>query len=238
MRWFATLILFFGFPLAPAADAPTITPVPAPVAVASADAGWEPMEVLNGVALFKKDVPGAMIPAYRATGELGVGIGKLVKLAFDPEYYVRWMAKVKVAQLVRQVSPHEAVAHLVLGTPWPVLDRDAVVRLKLEIDKPNRKVTLTFESTEDADAPEPGTRVRAHMYPSRLVLTEIDPARTRVEAEAHADPRGNIPKWLVMMYQKNIPRLTLKRIYTAAMQPDVPSYPLWESNRAVASAGK
>jgi hypothetical protein len=199
---------------------------------ATSDEGWEPMEVISGVALYKKDVPGAIIPAYRAVGELQVGIGKLVRIAFDPNFYTRWMAKVKVAQLVRQVSEKEAVAHLVLGTPWPIKDRDAVVKLQLEVEKSKRKVTLYFESTDDPDAPEPGSRVRAWMYPSRLVLTEVEPGRTKVEAEAHGDPRGSIPKWLVMMYQKNIPRWTLKRIYTAAMQPDVPPFPLWESRTA------
>ncbi len=202
---------------------PSEPPSPPPLAES-----WKAFETINGVTLYRKDIPGAPLPAYRAVGEFHVSIGKLARLCFDVSYHARWMAKIRIAQVIREISPTEKIEHIVLGTPWPISDRDAVVRLKMTTDEAKHQVTLDFESTEDSLAPEPGTRVRAWMYPSKVVFTELPHGKTRVEAEANVDPRGFIPRWMILIYQKNIPRITLRRIYENALKADVHPLPLWK----------
>ena len=45
-------------------------------------------------------------------------------------------------------------------------------------------------------------------------------------AESHADPKGSIPKWVVNIYQKDMPTKSIRRMLERAKQPGIAEHPL------------
>jgi hypothetical protein len=86
---------------------------------------------------------------------------------------------------------------------------------------------MRFRSVEDPERPERPDRVRAVIYDAVFTLKPVDGGkRTAIEAESHADPKGAIPKWIVNLYQKRLPRESLERLMTQVSQPGIPDHPL------------
>jgi cysteine synthase len=70
-----------------------------------------------------------------------------------------------------------------------------------------------MKSVQDATRPVRDDRIRAELYDATFVATPVDGgAKTAMVAESHADPRGSIPKWIVNIYQKDMPSKTLRRM--------------------------
>ncbi len=191
--------------------------------------GWEKFDHQQGVDIYRKRVEGVSIPAFKAIGEIDAPIRKLVSLIYETRYHLQWMAKVKHSETVKDLSALEKYEYLVLGAPWPVKDRDAVVKIQLQPNAKTRQVFMKVESVDDSIYPLQPGRVRAWMHFAHVVLTEISPERTKVEAQMLADPKGAIPSWIVALYSKYIPKVALKRIRANAQRPDIALFPLWES---------
>jgi hypothetical protein len=223
-----SLIIFWGYP---SFAEETLNRIPAEAEVKK-EFGWEKFDHHQGVDIYRKHVEGVTIPAFKAIGEIEAPIRKLVSLIYETKYHLQWMAKVKHSETVQEITPHEKLEYLVLGAPWPVKDRDAIVKIKLELKPAEKQVWMQVESVDDSHFPQQPGRVRAWMYFAHVILTELGPEKTRVEAQMLADPKGAIPSWIVALYSKYIPRVALKRIRANAQRPDIALFPLWENQNS------
>jgi hypothetical protein len=187
---------------------------------------WQSLDNGGGISVWKRDIPGSPIVAFRGEAMIDASIAKVAQVLSDTARKTEWVASAAVARDVRQISALERIEYNRTVTPIILKDRDFVFRAVTEVDREARRVRITMNSVEDPAVPVDPHFVRGRLLASCYILTACADQRTRVEVEIQADPLGSVPKWVVNFFQKSWPRKTLEGIRRQAARADVGEHPL------------
>ncbi len=145
-------------------------------------------------------------------------VSGLIKLLSEVEHYPQWGYKVAESALLYQTSRTESVYYSKLDFPWPLDDRDIVMRNHVVQDPVSGKVTATSISVPDFIPKKNGvTRIR-----NANTTWEITPGKggwLYVEYRIYSDPGGSLPDWLINMAIDIGPRETMNNIRAFVKQP-------------------
>lgn len=186
-------------------------------AFAGADDGkpasdWEKIHDKDGIALFRREVPGSDVFAFRGQGTIDAPLSKVASVIFDSEHSTDWIDNLVLTRRVRTLGPNEFIQYDHIGTPFVLKDRDFVSKVTIQLEPENHRITFNYQSVTDPDAPET-KYVRGDLKKTQFTLSSIEGgAKTLVEGEIHCDPRGSVPKWIVNMFQRNWPEKSLKAL--------------------------
>jgi hypothetical protein len=197
----------------------------APQTSAAGGSGWETVRRDDGIVVQRKDVPGSSFVAFRGEGDVNAPLLIVGSVLVDVTRSREWVDSVVESHLLRQVSDTEYVTYSRVGTPFPLTDREFVTDVVLSLDAQAKTLTIRMHSVNDPAAPKTGF-VRGDLVEGAWVLTSIgDGKRTHVAAEIHADPKGDIPSWIVNMFQKNWGYNTLMSLRKQVAKPDATAHP-------------
>jgi hypothetical protein len=171
-------------------------------------AAWEKIDDENGIKVFRKDVPGSQLVAFRGEAMISAPLEKLLWVLADNAHRTDWVDRLKKSVVLATSGRYEFIVYQHFGLPFPISDRDYVYRGRATRDQ-HGVVTLAIASVTHPKAPAT-IGVRANLIGSRYVLTPKGPDKTYVVVEVHTDPKGAIPTWLVNLIQKSWPMKTLK----------------------------
>lgn len=197
----------------------------APTSASDGEDGWVEVGRTDGITVLRKEIPGDPVFAYRGKGTLKAPLGKIISVSRDVKRQPEWINRLEEARVVREITPMHRILYMKVNTPWPVSDRDFVVESKLTVDREKRVATLEVRSVEEPSLPVDDCCVRGQMHRNHIVLTgSADGLTTDVDAEAHVDPKGSIPKWMVNAIQKTFPQKSLKGLLRQVSKPDILDY--------------
>jgi hypothetical protein len=121
-------------------------------------------------------------------------IDELVRFICDFDNYPNWVPRCREAKVLARISDHEFIAYMIFKSPWPVADRDCVVRVRVEKDPATGAVTI-HETSEPRYINRRSDIVRIeqmfsdwHIVPQQGGLM--------VTNEYSTNPGGSIPDWL------------------------------------------
>jgi hypothetical protein len=205
-----------------AASAPLVKTGPAP---ASAPVPWEKIGDSDGIGVYRREVPGSPLIAFKGEGYINASIIRVASVLVDSDRAPEWVDSLTESKIVRQVSETETVHYDHIGTPFVLKDRDFVSDCKLEFDPARKNVTLKIHAINDPLAPRT-SYVRGELIHSSFALTSADHgSRTYVVAEIHADPKGSVAHWIVNLFQKRWPHNTITRLRTQVAKADIQEHP-------------
>jgi hypothetical protein len=186
---------------------------------------WEKIGDDDGIAVYRREVPGSPLVAFKGDGVINASILRVASVLVDSSRATEWIDSLVEAKIVRQVSETETIHYDHVATPIVMKDRDFVSDCKLDFDPAQKKIILRIHSVTDAAAPAT-SYVRGELLNSSFVLTSIDHGtKTRVVAEIHADPKGSVAKWIVNLFQKRWPHNTITRLRAQVAKPDIREHP-------------
>ena len=225
MRTVFILTIALSLATAAYADPPASAPAQAPQAAApqaaSPQPAWEKIGDDDGIAVYRREIPGSPIVAFKGEGVVDQSIIRVASVIVDSSRATEWVDSLKEARILRQVSETETIHYDHVGTPIVMKDRDFVSDCKLEFEPAQKKVSLKIHSVNDASAPQT-SYIRGELLHSSFVLTALDHGtKTRVVAEIHADPKGSVAKWIVNLFQKKWPHNTITSLRKQAAKPDI-----------------
>lgn len=142
----------------------------------------------------------------------------LVTLLSEVENYPSWGYKVAESKLVSQVSDKESVYYSKLDFPWPLDDRDIIMRNRIEQDPISRKIVATSNAVP-ATLPENNGVVRIKTATTKWTIVPGQGGWLYVEYYIYSNPGGSLPDWLVNMAIDVGPRETIKNIRGFVGQP-------------------
>ncbi|MBI3551739.1 MAG: hypothetical protein HY077_04415 [Elusimicrobia bacterium] len=206
---------------AAAAGSPSLAP--------RAPASWEAVGTHDGIAVFRREIPGSAIIAFRGECVIPAAIGKIVSVLTETSRQKEWLDRLVEARVVRAVSERERVEYNRTSAPWPLADRDFLFAWSAALDAANKRVVVLMHSVEDPAAPRRPGIIRGELLQSTWILSALGPKTTQVSVEIQADPRGMIPKWIVNLFQSSWPRRTLEGIRRQVQKPDVGEHPAFEA---------
>lgn len=182
----------------------------APVTAAPQHGPWEWVRGDNGVAVHRRTVSGSPLHEFRGVGTIYAPIAAVLGVMNDTEHRLEWMKEAAAQVLVEQPNSSTNVFYNRTKAPWPVSDRDAVLRAITTFDTQKNVVRIELEAIEHpAWPPQKGVvrmpKLRGHWY----FWPEKGGEHTRAEYQVFANPGGSLPDWIINMVSKSIPHSTI-----------------------------
>ena len=115
----------------------------------SKEAQWEQIRDDGTVRVWKKDVPGESIMAFKGTQIFNQPISKVLWVLTnkDAEQKKRWIDMIdKFENVARDEKTNTSVSYTSFSMPWPVSDRDTITSSVKRVDSLNKSVTLDIKS--------------------------------------------------------------------------------------------
>jgi ribosome-associated toxin RatA of RatAB toxin-antitoxin module len=169
---------------------------------------WELARDKNGIKVYTHSIDGSSFKAYRGVMEVSASLASLIALVDDISACPDWIHTCKEGRLLQRMSSEETYTYTVNQAPWPVQDRDAVVRNTRVRDPDNQSVTITITGVPDYIPREKGL-VRVKMIQGFWRFIPVENNRVQVLYQVHNDPGGNLPSWLVNSVVVSQPYRTL-----------------------------
>lgn len=198
----------------------------APAKSEAASGDWEYVNGDDGVKVWRKEVPGSSLMSFKGKTTVKVPIGKIIQVFAYDRFQKEWVDRYAASKDLMKITPYERIFWIRFGLPWPITDRDYVIRTKAVPNPKTRTVDAYLKSVKHRAKPEEGgCCVRGMAYGTKYKFRALPDDRTEMMVEVHTDPRGLLPSWLVNMIQKDWPRKTLLDLSRRAARSDIESYP-------------
>ncbi len=173
---------------------------------------WEKFDEREGIASFRREVPGRGIVGLRGEGLIDAPLLRVGSVLLDTTRGPEWIDGLVESRIVRRLSDTEYVQWDHVATPFLLADREFVFKVKLEFKPREKQMSLRAYSVKDSAAPKT-EYVRGEVVHGGYVLTSVDGGRqTRILTEVLCDPKGSLPKWMVSRVQRSSPYDTIANL--------------------------
>jgi hypothetical protein len=177
--------------------------------IVRADDAWQPLVTQDGVSVEQRSAPGRALPELRATVEIDAGIFEVLAVISDVPRQTQWMHDCEESRLVREDSSGVSLVYNRTAAPWPVSDRDVVLRTETTLLAPSQHVALRFANVTTSGTPPIDGVVRMPRLVGEYDLDSVSPTRTRVTYLLDIDPGGSLPTFAVTRTTRKTPLHTL-----------------------------
>jgi len=189
-----------------------------PVTATEPDSSWQSVVEREEVAVYRRAVAGSPIDESLAITTLDASLSAATALILDIDNNYRWIDSVDQSRVIERISDTESINYTVSHAPWPVSDRDAVVRTRVSQDPDHLTVLISSEALP-AFIPEKPGMIRVAVITSSWRLLPLPAGRVEVQYQVHSSPGGHLPSWLINAIVTEQPLNTLINMRTAISQP-------------------
>ncbi|MBK7147820.1 MAG: hypothetical protein IPH78_03125 [Bacteroidetes bacterium] len=163
----------------------------------------------KGIKVFTKKSKWGHFRDSKATMVVSTSVADMEKMLTDFDNYSNWIPRCKAARVVARLSDNEFITHMTFNSPWPVADRDCVMRIKVTRDAKG-VVTIT-QTSEPKYLKESEGVVRIQQMTGLWKLIPVANG-TEVINEYSTNPGGNIPDWLTNTQSVEAPMETFESL--------------------------
>lgn len=181
---------------------------------------WEFLYEKNDIRVFRREDPQSDVKGVAGETTVDASPGKIIFLLMDHEHKGEWIEHFKEAHTVEDLPPSANIQYSQFSLPFPVTNRDFLVRNDFSIDPALKAMIVDIKSVPHAKEPERKGVVRGEVIRGRFVLIPQGD-RTIIQAEYLTDPKGLIPNWLINILQKQWPYKTLEAMKAQLKKPFV-----------------
>jgi hypothetical protein len=158
---------------------------------------WELKKDENGVKVYVRSVVNQPMKESRATAQFSSSPEAVLNLILDYAHYGGWVPRVISAREVERSSDTEIISYSLNDSPWPVSDRDLVLRNTIKRGA-DGSITLTMKAISGKVPTKSGV-VRMTFYEGFYQITPKGNGQVEVVYQALLDPAGSIPAWMANM---------------------------------------
>jgi len=197
--------------------------------------GWVEEFREDGVVVSSRVVAGRDLPRLRAKGTFNENMWEILAVLNDIPRHTEWMKNLSEQTTLTQRGPFDLLVYSRFASPWPMWDRDSIMRVAVDYRRHAQEVTIKFLRTESHLMPVLPGLVRVPRLEMLAHLRYRGPKRTDILFEVDIDPGGGLPRWIVRWISKKIPVRTLRRLrqqiektrggYEEFLQKWDPAYP-------------
>ena len=163
----------------------------------------------DDIRVFTRKVKGSDMMTFRAITHVKSTLTAPIALLEDAERAHKWVFSCKAMALIEQVSNTSALYYMVTDMPWPVSNRDSISETSVSQDPDSYVVRVDISARNDV-FPENDDHVRIRTMTGYWQMTPQDDGVIEIVYEAHADPGGGLPSWLVNSFLVDAPLETLR----------------------------
>ena len=156
--------------------------------------GWSLAKDEDGIEVYTRPVPGSGIKEFKGIAVVQAAAEDIFRVLRDSENFKNWFPNTSESRLLERNEAF-SVQYSVMDAPWPVSDRDNVLRSITKRDPETGEILISVRADPDF-YPEQTDRVRVRQAKGSWRLEPLGPSRTRVTFVMHLEPGGGVPEWL------------------------------------------
>jgi len=174
--------------------------------------GWERVYEYDGIAIWKREVPGQEVPGFRGQVVVDADIDAVRSAIEDWQHHTEWMHRCVESKQLKRLNEIESLLYNRTDSPWPASDRDVVVRTKRQVSSGGSEILLSFQNVQTELQPAVGGVVRMPKLAGFYGLTRLRPGETKVVYQVEVDVGGSLPTWIAKRVARDMPYETLARL--------------------------
>jgi hypothetical protein len=167
----------------------------ATAATAATMEGWTLDKQENGIEVYTRPVEGSGIKEFKGLAEVDVSVEKVLALLRDSNRFKTWFPNTPESKLLAR-DGDVSYQYSVMGTPWPMDDRDNVLRSVTTRNESTGVVGIEVTAAPDY-YPVQKDRHRVQKAHGTWTLEPDSPDKTHVTFIMHLEPGGGIPQWMI-----------------------------------------
>ncbi|HMO32740.1 MAG TPA: START domain-containing protein [Lacibacter sp.] len=163
---------------------------------AQAQAQWTLKTDEDGIRLYTRSVAASPYKELKTVCTLHTSLSSVAAVLLDVERTKEWVYGTSSSRILQQESPSAVWFYAEMGMPWPVTNRDFIVRISLTQEPVSKVITVLADNQPDF-LPETKKLVRIRHSSGKWRIEPLPGGRVRVEYQLYVDPGGNVPAALV-----------------------------------------
>ena len=168
-----------------------------------AESDWEQVISKNGVDAYVRPVEGTRVLEVRAVTVIPARMEVVTEAMRDVERHPEWRPACKESRIIRKHGPYSMTVHDVTECPWPIKDRDVVLKCSVVVETEAARGVANLSVVEDSEVPEVKGRVRITEMEAKYYLQYISEGKTGVVFTTRVNPAGSIPMFLINFFNKH-----------------------------------
>jgi len=173
----------------------------------------------EGIKVYTKNLDNSPYKAVKTVCTVDATLSRLTAVLMDIKGSKDWVYATKTCTLLNQPSPTELFYYSEVDIPWPVNNRDFIVRLKVTQDENNKAVTIEGEN-KPTYLPANTDIVRIPQSYSKWLITPMQNGKVQIEYVLQVNPGGTVPAWLINMFATRGPFESFQNLRKQVKKPD------------------
>ena len=174
-----------------------------------AGANWKLVINKNGIKVYTRPVVGSDLDEFKGITVVNASIDVIGEVLKDVPAQPEWMGDCIVARVVKRLAGDDVIVYNVTNAPWPVSDRDVIVKSKTVLEYKSGRVIIYMKAVKIPLVPIRKDRIRMTELTGNWILHYISRNKTSVLYQVRTNPAGSIPAVIANLTSKNIPFKTL-----------------------------
>lgn len=187
---------------------------------------WRLVSDKNGIQVYMKHNDDSRLKTFRGVTRFSVDrLDTISGVLNDTPNMPRWMHFISHAKEIRRSDYLNREYQFLTSLPWPLADREAVVKLLVRQDEKTQAVTVHVINSPTLLPPN-ANYIRMPEMQGRFAFAPTGKGKeVEVTYELILDPGGYIPAWIANIVLKDTPYFTLERLRRVVERPE---YQKWE----------
>jgi hypothetical protein len=165
---------------------------------------WRVDKYEDGIKVSSREIHGSATREVKAEVEINAPFDKAFALLLDASQRPRWDKVCAEASVYKKLSESEDIIYVVNDLPWPVSDRDMLLRRQWSVAPDGSQARIRSLSDNTIRLKVDG-RVRVEKAEGTWTLVRTGSSSVSLSTVIHAEPGGPIPGWLINALSVNGP---------------------------------
>lgn len=161
----------------------------------AAASDWERVYDREDLRVDRRDYRGSELDEIRGVVRLRASLNAVMALLRDADFNRQWVYRSSGARILESIGYSQAYVYGVVDAPFPMSDRDTVVRFDYQQNAVTQEIIVKIENFPEFIAPQPGL-VRVPEIGGFWKLQAQEGGWVEVTYQVYGDPGGWIPAWL------------------------------------------
>jgi hypothetical protein len=184
-----------------------------------AQGDWKLKTDKDDVQVYMKAEDNSSYKSVKTVTTLRTSLSAVSAILLDVLKTPDWVYGTKQCSLLKKESPTSLYYYAEMGMPWPVSNRDFVIRISLSQNQQSKVVTV-LATNLPTYIPEKDGIVRIQKSSGKWTISPVGNGMVRVEYILQIDPGGTLPASIVNMFSYNGPFQSFKNLRTQVNKPE------------------
>ena len=143
------------------------------VCVLGAESSWKLVLKKDGFKVYQRKIIGSSYIQMKGTGVIYQPIEKVLAIILDYKRLKEWQPNLKTFERLVTHNDKHFINYFAMNLPWPVTDRDIVMRHKIKVDRSKKWVHVFMSKSKHKNRPKRKGFIRVPFMKGRWSLHSL-----------------------------------------------------------------